>query len=256
MSLLGEFGSGLSHVRVGFDFLKSHRGLWKWAMAPFFIAVLLFGFFMVSGLGWISGWVQSALASLAVALGWIGLGGATFLLSVLNFLLGTVLWVVYLIFALYGTFLVTALIAAPFNSLLAEQTLVAIGAIEDRPFILSRWLKMTIRLLGIGVLKSVIFLFLGLLIFLCSFVPVLNLAGAFVALLIMAFDSMDYSFEVFEMSLADRFRFFRLHFSRFAGSAGFLGLTLLLPGITLLLLPFSVVGSAVAMAEIRRRRSR
>ena len=252
MKAVGEFSRGLSHAQVGLLYLMKNKSLIKWAIAPLFIGFLLFIFFIGSGFGLISGWVASALAVVGSGLGWLGLGGVTFLLTIVDWVLGAFLWVVYLVVVIYGTFLVTTIVAAPFNSFLAEQTLMVTGALQERPFEFSRWLGVTMKMLMIGVVKSLIFLFFGFIIFVCSFVPVLNILSAFCALLIMAFDSMDYSFEMMEMSLGQRFRFFQQHFVRFSGMASFLGLTLLLPGITLLLLPFSVVGSAVALTEIKK----
>ncbi|MEO0335636.1 MAG: EI24 domain-containing protein [Pseudomonadota bacterium] len=252
MTTVGDFAKGLGHARIGLMYLMENKGLIKWAIAPLLIGFILFFFFIGTGFGLISGWVASALAVVSSGLGWIGLGGVGFLLAIVNWTLGAFLWLVYLVVVIYGTFLITTIVAAPFNSLLAEQTLMVAGGIQERPFEFGRWISVTVKMLMIGLVKSLIFLFLGLIIFACSFVPILNVASAFCALLIMAFDSMDYSFEMVEMSLRERFAFFQKHFVRFSGMASFLGLTLFLPGITLLILPFSVVGSAVALTEVRK----
>ena len=146
----------------------------------------------------------------------------------------------------------TTVVAAPCNSLLAERTLIMAGAVEDRPFELGRWLKVSAKMLFVGLMKSMVFLFFGILIFVCSFIPILNFVSSFAAFLIMAFDSSDYSFEIMEMSLRERFRFFQNHFPEFAGMASFLGLTVFVPGTTLLLLPFSVVGAALTLSDLKK----
>jgi uncharacterized protein involved in cysteine biosynthesis len=252
---VGDFGRGLSHARAGLLYLMKNKSLIKWAVAPLLVGFLLFFVFIVSGFGLISGWVASALAVVSSGLGWIGLGGVTFLMTFANVVISGLLWVIYLVVVIYGTYLITTIVAAPFNSLLAEQTLMVAGAIEDKKFEVGRWVSVTLKMLMIGIVKSIIFLLLGLIIFACSFVPILNIISSFCALLIIAFDSMDYSFEILEMSLSQRFRFFQNHFLHFSGAASFLGLTLFIPGITLLILPFSVVGSAVALAEMRKVRA-
>ncbi len=231
---------GIAHLLEGAKLIASEKSIRKWAIVPFMIDILL----VISGIGFglasISGWVTSALA-------FVGLTGGGFFASLLFYLFSAVLWVGYLIVVIYGTFLVATVVAAPFNSLLAERTLMHLGVIEEKPFRLGAWISTSLKLLMIGLIKSMIFAFVGIFIFIASFIPILNIASSYVALLIMSFDSMDYSFEVREFGLRKRFHYFQSRFPEFTGMAGSLALTIVVPGLTLLVLPCSVVGAAIVM---------
>lgn len=231
---------GVSHLLEGGRLIVTEKTIRKWAIIPFLIDILL----VISGIGFglasISGWVTSALA-------FVGLAGGGFIASIFFYLFSAVLWIGYLIVVIYGTFLVATVVAAPFNSLLAERTLMHLGVIEEKPFKLGAWISTSLKLLVIGLIKSLIFAFLGIFIFITSFIPVLNFVSSYLALLIMSFDSMDYSFEAREFGLKKRFRYFQTKFPEFTGMAGGLALTILVPGLTLLVLPCSVVGAAIIM---------
>ena len=77
------------------------------------------------------------------------------------------------------------------------------------------------------------------------FVPVLNLLAVSAAMLLLAFDSMDYSFETLGWGLRQRLRYLRREWVQWSGMAAGLALTLLLPGLTLLVIPGAVVGAAM-----------
>lgn len=231
---------GASHWLDGARLILKESSIRKWAIIPFLIDLLL----VVSGIGFglasISGWVASAL-------GFVGLTSGGFFASILFYLFSAILWVGYLIVVIYGTFLIATVVAAPFNSLLAERTLMHLGVLEEKPFKMGEWVATSLKLLMIGLGKSLIFAFIGIFIFIASFIPGLNFVASYVALLIMSFDSMDYSFEAREFGLRKRFRYFQARFPEFTGMAGGLALTIFVPGLTLLILPCSVVGAAIVM---------
>jgi uncharacterized protein involved in cysteine biosynthesis len=100
-----------------------------------------------------------------------------------------------------------------------------------------------------SLVKAALFLTVGAVVVLFSFVPVVNVAGFALALLILAFDTMDYSFEAMNMSLTQRVRYFGAHFWQWLGMAVSLALTLIIPGLTLLILPGAVVGAAMILEK-------
>ncbi|MCB0406964.1 MAG: EI24 domain-containing protein [Bdellovibrionales bacterium] len=236
---------GLSHVLTGAQLILKEKSIRKWALIPFLIDICLVFIGVSIGIGLISGWVASALA-------FLGLGGTGFLSGTVSFLFSALLWVGYIIVILYGTFLISTVIAAPFNSLLAEQTLMYLGAIERQPFQLKKWLSTSVKMLFLGLIKSALFAFFGIFIFIGSFIPIVNVFSSICALLIMSFDSMDYSFEVYELGLRQRLRFFQEHFAEFFGMAGGLAFTLFVPGLTVVLLPCSVVGAALVISQKKK----
>lgn len=233
---------GFYHVIDGLKLIAKSKEVRRWAIIPFIIDIALVVFGLGYGIASISGWVASAL-------GLFGLTASGFFTGILFYLLSALLWVGYLIVVIYGVFLLATVIAAPFNGLLAERTLMHLGVIQAKPFQFGPWVRLSIKLLGAGLIKSLLFAFIGIFIFLGSFIPGVNFLCSFLALLIMSFDSADYSFESLEMGLGERFRYFRQQIPEFSGMAGFLVLTIFVPGLTLVLLPCSVVGAAIVVQK-------
>ncbi len=67
--------------------------------------------------------------------------------------------------------------------------------------------------------------------------------------MVLAFDSLDYSFEALGMGFRERLRYLIKEWSQWFGMATSLALTLLMPGLTLLIIPGAVVGAALILKE-------
>lgn len=186
-------------------------------------------------------WVRSLLSQL--------FGGMPEFLHYLYYpmLLGTALLVILAV--VFLAYVVQSVVAVPFYSLMAERTLVLAGAREDQPFHLGRWTRESLHMLRVALVKAFLFLSLGALLFLLSFVPVVNVFAVFGALLLMAFDLLDYSFEAMRFGLRRRLRMVARHKRMWAGMAAALGLTTLVPGLTLILAPGAVIGAALIFKE-------
>lgn len=236
MKAIQDFHRGLKAVIEGFQFLRKTPGLKVWALIPFVIDILL----VTVGLVWGFALIPEYVAGLV---GWV-LAPQTIWHSLFYYPLLLISWVVLIVLVNYAVFLLASVIAAPFNSLLAERSLIQLGVIQDRPFQLKAWLGTTIRMTLAALIKAMIFFLLGLAILVLSFIPVLNVGASFAALLVMTFDSYDYSFEILEWGIRRRFRQFLKHFPEASGMASFMALTLVVPGLTLLLLSPAVVGAA------------
>ena len=78
-----------------------------------------------------------------------------------------------------------------------------------------------------------------------------NIAATFSVFLIMSFDCMDYSFEVMGLSLRQRIQFVRQNGVSYFGHGSFLAVTSLIPGLTILLLPYGVLGAAELIARAK-----
>lgn len=241
MKPITAFSNGFGFLFEGLNLVRKTKGMMKWILIPLILdfAMLLAGLYF--GFAWIEGLITYTVTLLADPGNW--------LFSLLYYPLLIILGFGFFVVLLYGTFILSTIIASPFNSLLAEKALVELGAIAERPFHLWRWIKISVRMVVISLIRATIFLFFGIFIFVLSFFPGLNFLGTYIALLIIASDSADYSFEVLEMSLADRFKFIGDKMPQFSGMAASLGLTLLLPGLTLLILPLSVVGASCIVAK-------
>jgi uncharacterized protein involved in cysteine biosynthesis len=138
-----------------------------------------------------------------------------------------------------------ALAAVPFNSLLAARTLRQLGKSVDEARLKREWMVHTLRMIAVSLVKSVFLLCAGLLFFLLSFFPILNLLALAGTFLLLAGDCMDYSFEAMGFGLGRRAGYLFSHRMQWAGMATGLGLTLLVPGLTFLVIPGAVAGAAM-----------
>lgn len=248
MTSLRRLGMGFDFIREGMGLIWRQPRLWIWAFIPFVIDVIL----LTLTLSW--GWSQVSLWT-ATAVGYLISSSSGWIYSLLYYPLFLGLLVGFSVLAIYLTVLLANVIASPFNSILAEKILIQMGVKQDRPFHLQQWLATSARMLAVSLMRAVIFVFLGLFLFIMSFIPVLNILSSFIAFLILAFDSADYAFESLEMSLRERYAFFKRHRLQFCGMAGALALTLLIPGLTLVLLPSAVAGAASVVARSKRHDS-
>jgi CysZ protein len=137
-------------------------------------------------------------------------------------------------------YLLHALLAIPFYSLLADRVIDSLG---KKPVKSASFLRM----LRAGIFKTVLLLSAGLAFFLCSFIPGLNLAAIVGATLILAFDVMDYSFESAGFGFRQRLKYFLSHRAQWLGMATGLALTLPIPALTLFVLPGAITGAALIL---------
>lgn len=243
MNFLGPYFRGMKVVFQGTKDIFSIPGLLAWAIIPFIIdlLILIFGFHW--GKGQIPGWRDKVMGLVfSDPSGWI--------YTLLSPVLSLLFWMAFIGVLLYGTFLLATIVASPFNAIIAEKTLSHYGFLQNSPFNWAQWVTVSLRMFLISLIRVIVFAIIGVVLFILSFIPLLNLLASFVTFLIIAFDCMDYSFEVKQMSLSQRFKYFKNHLPEFCGMATMLGFSLLVPGLTLLLLPSSVAGSAWVMCQI------
>lgn len=197
---------------------------------------------------------------LGSALSVLGIYGLTFVIGSVSLELGTllaldpggfarlaltiVLWPVGLLLLGVGVYVLVRLVAAPFYSYLAEKTLVKLGTRQDHPFVLQKWIWISFRMFLVSLAKAVLFAVAGLVLFVFSFVPVLNIIATIGFVHMLAFDVSDYAFEAMEWPLARRFAHVRSHMLTYTGLACGMGLAMLIPGLNLVLMPAAVVGAS------------
>jgi CysZ protein len=235
------FIDGFTFWIRGWNFLLRHKSLVALAIVPFLISITIAGLTMSYLFSHLPLWVHGLMDYM--------LAGAPEFLKYLYYplLLGT--GVLVIIAGIFVAYLGQAIIALPFYALLAERALSVQGALVEEPFEFGRWLRSSARMLRISLMKSALFLFLGLCLFLLSFIPVVNVAAVFGTLLILSFDQLDYSFEAMRFGFRRRLGHMGSHKRMWCGMAAGLGLTLLVPGLTLIVAPGAVVGAAILLKE-------
>ncbi len=232
-----KFLSGFGIILSGFKTLQSTKKLWLWVCLPFLINLIAIFFSL--------GWMLSHLASwIAMALGYL-------FVTPYPWYYYAVYYPLYLLFAIgfsvsiiYLTLILVSILAGPLYSVLAEKTLTQFGALQRPPRTFKQLLGASFSMLRVSLLRALVLLPFAALIFALSFLPGLNIVASILAFLLIAFDCLDYVFEAREYPLGKRFQLFRENLLEMLGFAIALGLTLLIPGLTLLVLPIGVVGVA------------
>lgn len=230
---MDEFWAGLLVWINGWKYIFRHRSLMAVAAIPFLISAAAAG---------VSIWLTTIYYPLlmnSLVMSWLGGIQSTWLALLIKPLIWIGGFVVTLVI-LYAVYVMHAIVAQPFYSLLAEKTLKISGKTRANNTSLGAMLKASL-------IKGLIFLCVGVLLFVCSFIPGLNILAVGGALLLVAFDCLDYSLEAQDLRLRRRFAYARANKAQWFGIAAGLGLTLLLPGLTLLVIPGAVVGSALIL---------
>ncbi len=240
---MSGFAAGLSFWVRGWGLLLTQRRLLMLAIVPFLIAVTIAGVFTWILFGHLASWVEMLV---------------TFILGTTSGFWSQLLYyplvvgggLLLLVSCVFVSYFAHSILAIPFYSLLAERALILNGLKVDRSFMLGVWLRTSLRMLRVSVIKSILFLSLGVLLFILSFIPVVNIIAIFLTLMILAFDLLDYSFEGMEYGLRERLGLIWRNRSTWAGMALALGLTLFIPGFTLVIAPGAVVGGTLVLQEI------
>lgn len=243
------FGQGfLSPIR-GLELIASNRRVRRLAIVPFALTFLVFIAGVFLGLPFIVHLIpfiaQNGVNAIGFATGSFGFIAMYWLVTVLA-------WPVAAFALLFVLFLISRLLATPFYSLLAERVLIERKLKPDDPFALSVWLRTLVPLMIVAIVKTVLFLIVGAMLFVLSFIPGLGAVTAFGFLLMAAFDVVDLSMEAMQMSLGERLKLFASEIPAFSGLAAAMGLVFLLPGLNFFLFPAAVAGGS----EIIRRGSK
>lgn len=210
--------------------------LWPFAIAPFLIGTAV----LIAGMVWAFGNVGPMISAWAVGIE----AAPEFLRSALHWAVLLLMWPIALVAVLYGSYILTKVIGSPFHALLAERALIALGDIEDKPFQMIPWLRVSARMLLVSLLKTLLFAVLGATLFVATWIPIVNIFAAFGFLLIVSFDCVDYSFEAKQMGFRGRLRYFRDNLPYFCGFAVSLGLVFFIPGFNFFLFPAAVTGGS------------
>lgn len=243
-----DFIQGLNAWLIGWKTILTKRQLMVVAMIPFMIT-----FLAAVASTWLI-WVYYPIVFAAMTAGLATLMPQ----MVFDVLYYPMLWAVGLVIVvgiLYVVYVLHAVFAMPFYSLLAERTLQLHGKGPENFTSWRQWSRHMVTMLRVSAVKGFILACLGVILFIASFIPVVNIVAVTVTLLLLAFDCMDYSLEAKRMRLRQRIRYVFQHKAQWAGMAVGLALTLLLPGLTLLVIPGAVCGAALILKDTHESRA-
>lgn len=240
MSFAARFWCGFTLLPAGWRLLREQRALWTWIAIPWLInlSVLIAGW--IFGLGAVQTLTAWAVSQLVVG-GW--------LFGVLYYPAVVIFGFMFLILWLIAVLGVATVVASPFNAVLAERALTRQGVATATTGSLSAWLRLFLKMILVAGLKGVIFILAGVTLFVLSFVPGLNLVAAYASMCLFAVDVFDYSFEALGWGFRRRLSEVGRTKPEMMGLGGSLLLTSLLPGLTVLCLPVSVLGATTQVAR-------
>lgn len=241
MSVWARFWLGVSSPFRGVRWVFQKRELMFWALAPFVVSLIVF----VLGIGWAISMLSAQVPAWAT---WAALAVGAADGGLIWWLLAIGLWPMGLVASGLLLYVIAKLIAAPFLALLAERALIQFQAKADLPFAFGHWMRLSARMLAVSLVKALIFGALAGVLFVCSFIPGLNILAVIGFAIIVAVDLFDYSFEGMEWGLGARWQFLLAHKSQVLGLAFSLGGLMLIPGLNMLIVPAAVVGGAEMLA--------
>ncbi|MGH1468464.1 MAG: EI24 domain-containing protein [Bdellovibrionales bacterium] len=225
-------GSGVKHA-------FKNKGLLALALIPVVIAL----FSLSLGFGSLFKVYFSYASGVLLNEGWFDFWGGFVLLwiskLVLKILTGFLTFLTF--------YILLQVVYIPICSLLAEKVLKEKGIVQHETIWKS--LAFNARMFRTGLIKAVALIFVGILCFVGSFIPVLNFMPIYFALIVLSYDSFDYGLELYGLSFGERVLFIRKEFVAINGHAGVLFLFSFIPGLILLTLPFSVIGASLLVGE-------
>ncbi|RME15624.1 MAG: hypothetical protein D6797_06265 [Bdellovibrio sp.] len=127
---------------------------------------------------------------------------------------------------------------------MTEKILMYRKVIRETPFQFEEFLRLSFRMLKVAIWKILIFGLLGVVIFIFSFIPVLNLVSLALSYFLMAIDSMDYSWEVKGMEFSERVQDIFVNKSFLFGVSLAIAFVSLVPALPLVLMPLAIAGCA------------
>lgn len=241
-NMINDFLAGMTAWLQGWKMILLRRQLMAVAMIPFMLSFVG----AVAAFYFIGIYYPATFASLSASL--LALLPA-FVSNILYYPLMVLVGLIIAVGVLYLIYVLHALIATPFYALLAERTLQLEGKGAQDFTSWREWSANMVTMLRVSILKALVFVILGAFLFLASFVPVINILAAMAAMFLLAWDCMDYSLEARRLKFRQRLGYFFRNKAQWAGMAFGLALTLLLPGLTLLVIPGAVAGAALILKD-------
>lgn len=244
--MIRRFFLGFLFIFSAFSVLRRHTELLKWLLMPFVFDILL----LISGGVYGAQFVPFLSDKSHAYLMSLGLNSAGhFLYYILMFLI----WFFLFIAILFLMYLLGSIIASPFYSIMAKAVLIKEQALVEKKFILMDEIKLAIKMFTTSALRVLLIATVGVMLFAISFFPILGLLAGFCFFILIIFDVSDYALESLGFTLIQRIVFVKSNWPEFLGMTFFLSLTSFIPGLLIMLAPFSVIGSAYIISKILKR---
>lgn len=236
IQVFSNFMTGVRTPFVATKIILKNKKLLAWSALPVTVTILLYvwGFLHVQQS--IQEWLFNSLTSR----GWD------------SWIITVIAWLSKLLIILVGaiTFSFAAgIVSAPFNDFLAEAaeryTLPPFAATE------SPTLGKRLQLIGLDIVKTIAGLGFTIVGFILSLIPILNILGFLIIVLVMTFNYVSYSQTRRGLGLYGAVRFLFQNFALCVGFGMVITLAFSVPILSVLILPIAVVGGTQLVASRR-----
>jgi uncharacterized protein involved in cysteine biosynthesis len=241
-----RFLFGFGFIGMGFRLFRAIPGLKIWLVIPFILDFLL----LFAGIYFGTGEIRFLVRKVSFL---IFTSADSLAFQIFYYPMVVLLWLIFFVLYFYVVYLIASVLASPIYSIMAEKTTRHLESESRKNTNLISTVTLSARMLWISLIRSLLLLVVGLFLFVGSVVPGVNLIAAFIAFVLLAFDSADYALEVHGLRLRARFKFLRRNLVEFVGMGAAMGLTALVPGLILIIMPFAVVGATHVVFEIEKR---
>jgi len=242
---MGRLFKGLGFNLTGFTYFTSNRELWKFAILPFLLNLIIFAIMITGYVGYF-GEIMQAGAKVVATLDIPdpqGFWAYTFdgLYWVLRALFMVLFFLLSLVMIFVATFLISQIINASFFEMMSERILVKEGVLTDVPF---KFID-TFHAIKIEVFKTALFGTLSLVLLSLSLIP---LVGMFFAILQLSITAWFFAFGLSSYPMVKTKKPFReillWGLQHKLSLLGF-GLPALIPFLGLFTMSFQVVGGTL-----------
>lgn len=216
LSHASNFSLGFKKFLAGFSFLMARPKLWWLALVPLCISIIMLivmfaGFFHYYGD--LHGWIVSHLGHLHLDnpdVWWMHV--LNVLLWMVDLILQILVILVSIILILIAFYVITLIIASPFNDLLSEKVEKMVTGMGPPQFSMRRLIRETAHTMWVEVLKGLLFIAVPVVLLVLLFIPVVG--GPLYLIITIVFGMWDLGFTYLDypmgrrhMSFGDRLRF-------------------------------------------------
>ncbi len=207
-----EFKVGLSAFSKAHQLVRKNKVFWIYLIIP--ILLNLFLFFVVASLGW--DYANQLTDYLYQLSGFAGqdLENLNFLKSGVLFLIALLMKLLVLVIYLGMYKYIILILLSPVLALVSEKTEEILTG-KTYPFVFLQFLKDVFRGILLAIRNGIIEVFLTLVLFILSFIPVVNLFTPFLLFLVASFfygfSMIDYYIERKRLNISESTHFVRTH---------------------------------------------
>jgi uncharacterized protein involved in cysteine biosynthesis len=235
--MITRFANGFLIPFRGAHYIRQNKFIWPYLIAPM-IATLIFSlglfFAMLEGF--------PAIMSLL---------GLNQLLPAFYYSLWVLLLLGFLIIGgLVGVF-ASRIFAFPLYALISEKIFIQEGTLTLPSSGVADWTKRLVVLTRASIGKSVLLCIAAIVLFVCAFLPILDMAVGLSASFLLAIDCLDTPLELLHPRLKTRTQYWTYFAPELFGMTCALAVGLTIPGLSFILIPSAIVGNCLLLTQAR-----